>query len=136
MLRRGGAPLRFAILGVILNMKMHPALYWCYTVESLVINKELVQTNLLNFLFSTEPSITCAVLKSFQLFYFCLLFFCWFYSSTCCFPLILPVSSTSYTDSLKLRKFIMVERIVFVFSYMFYSNNSFLFVYECNSERQ
>ena len=32
------------ILGVILYMKMHLTLYWCYTVESLVINKDLVQT--------------------------------------------------------------------------------------------
>lgn len=41
--KRGGEPLRFAILGVILYKIMHPTLYWCYTVESLVINKEQVQ---------------------------------------------------------------------------------------------
>lgn len=65
----GGVALNFAILHVQLYIRMCPTLFWCYAVESLVMNSEQVQIGCSTSCCS-EPSTTYAVLKWFLLFLF------------------------------------------------------------------
>lgn len=110
-----GVPLGFAILGVILYIKMRPTLYWCYTVESLVIDKDLVQTTCSTSCCSQSLLPDMLFWNNFRYFCFCLVFRLVLLLD---FSVILPVSWTIFADGLKLKQVIMVERNVCVFSYI------------------
>lgn len=90
---------------------MHPALYWCYAVESLVIKSRCRQPAQLPVAHRAFYH-TCCFERISVIFVF-VLFFLWFYFSSCWFP-----SSFLYpeppSESLKLR-IEMVERNVCVF---------------------
>lgn len=78
MVTRSGVQLKLAILGVILYMKMHPTLYWCYTVKSLVINNELVQTTCSTSQCSQSLLPHMLFWNNFHYFCFCLVLFSFF----------------------------------------------------------
>lgn len=85
---RSCVPLKLAILGVILYMKKHPTLYWCYTVKSLLINNELVQTTCqLPIAHRACYHICCFEIIYITFVFLCLLFFPpWFTSQPAVFP--------------------------------------------------
>lgn len=119
-----GVALNFAILHVQLYLRMCPRLFWCYAVESLVMKQEQGQIG-------CSTSCCSQSLLPHMLFWngFCYV----------CFRLILlhhmslPLSKlywTFYSDTPKLSILIMLKD---VFSYFI---QTFLWAYECNSERQ
>lgn len=121
----GGVALNSAILHVQLYIRMCPTLFWCYAVESLVMNSEQVQIG-------CSTSCCSQSLLPHMLFWngFCYFCFCLVLLYILC---LFPCPSCTDPSTQILQSWVYWWWLKDVFSYFI---QTFLCAYECNSERQ